>query len=86
MALAYVVGVLLYGDGYTSYSPGRSETHGRVEHHGTYSLALTAKSYRFVDFFNRKCSVVLGRASTKIIGPNLDGHFVSKYSSIDFLR
>ncbi len=49
-------------------------------------MLLTAKSRLFVDTFNERCAIVLGRNRTKTLGPNDDGHFISKYSSIDFLR
>ena len=85
-ALSYIEGVLLYGDGYTKYTLGRREGKKRVEFHGTYILALAAKSKHFVEYFNKECAIVLGRSRTKILGPNRDGHFLSMYSSIGFLR
>jgi len=53
-ALAYVIGVMLYGDGYTSISLGRRESGNRVEFHGSYNLIITAKPKRLLELIVRR--------------------------------
>lgn len=80
--LAYVIGVILKGDGsvYAAkrYSKNREKTSMR------YEISLRAKSLEFVMLFSQRCAVVLKRPTTAIQGPYADGCYVSKYTSADF--
>jgi hypothetical protein len=82
-----MIGVLLYGDGYTRiWIQKRKELNGRVSLHGSYDVSLTAKSLRFVTVYRDTSGIALGRKPTKIWGPNKNGHFTAEYSCADFLR
>ena len=81
-ALAYVVGVILKGDG-SVYKTRVKDKLGRPRGMRA-EIALRVISIEFARHFCTSLAVVLGRNRTKIKGPYQDNCFVAKYCSIDF--
>lgn len=81
-ALAYVVGVILKGDG-SVYRVRRVDGKGKTAGYDG-EVALRVNAPEFALYFCRRCAVMLGRSPTKIQGPYSDRCYVAKFRSIAF--
>jgi len=84
-ALAYVIGVILKGDGsvYTTSWLNPSSSHGRVFRK---KIELKNTSLGFLTSFNQRCALVLARIPVRVHGPYADGHSILQYQSKDFVE
>lgn len=81
-ALAYVVGVILKGDGSVYKTRLKSSRRRNDKYSGEFALRVS--SIDFANHFSTQCAVVLGRKPTKVQGPHSDGCFVARYRAIAF--
>ncbi len=85
IALSYLVGVLLKGDG-TVYVTNESRPLAKFsKRYFVYKVELKNKSIGFLSAFNLACSVVLERSPIQMMGPNRDGHHMIRYCAKDFV-
>lgn len=85
MALSYLLGVLLKGDG-TVYITNESKPLAKgPKRYLVYKVELKNTSSGFLKAFNIACSQVLARRQIQIMGPNKDGHRTIRYCSKDFV-
>lgn len=82
-ALAYVVGVLLKGDGSVFPSKSFRKKKSGVATYRSFAIQLQVVSREFALRFNSECSRVLGRPAVKVQGPRNGMLFVT-YHSRDF--
>ena len=85
MALSYLVGVLLKGDGTTYITFELRPLAKFSRRYYVYKVELKNKSQRFLQAFNLACSVVLARRPIRLLGPNKDHHYMIRYCAKDFV-
>lgn len=83
-ALAYIVGVVLKGDG-SVYKVKRVNRKGEPAGYNG-EVALRVSAPEFARYFCRRCAVMLGRRPTKVQGPYSDHCYVAKFRAIVFYR
>jgi intein-encoded DNA endonuclease-like protein len=83
--LAYVVGVLLKGEGSVYCTRQTRLLKDRRITIRVPRIELKNKSEGFLGAFNNDLSQVLGRNKVKISGPNREGHRMVRYTSKDFV-
>ncbi|MDV3244235.1 MAG: hypothetical protein LYZ66_03525 [Nitrososphaerales archaeon] len=85
VALSYLVGVLLKGDGTVYITNELRPLARRSKRYLVYKVELKNKSLGFLKAFNLACSEVLARRPVQLEGPNADGHHTIRYCSKDFV-
>jgi hypothetical protein len=85
MALSYLVGVILKGDGTTYVTYELRPLAKFSRRYYVYKVELKNQSPRFLQAFNLACSVVLDRRPIRMTGPNGDGHWTIRYCAKDFV-
>jgi intein-encoded DNA endonuclease-like protein len=85
-SLAYVVGVVLKGDGCVYLARVRPKNGSHRDYAPRCAISIRANSTEFVDLFREQCAVALKREPVKRHGPYADGCYTATFTSVDFYR